>query len=94
MPSHNDPLPMTGLVSRRVDPSDRRAFILDLTTEGSEVLAQSRNHRRARLRKALADWPETDLTDMARLLRRFNASMDRLDGQLLLVLGSLLDFVV
>ena len=87
-------LERAGLVSRRVDPSDRRAFILDLTTEGSEVLAQSRNHRRARLRKALADWPETDLTDMARLLRRFNASMDRLDGQLLLVLGSLLDFVV
>jgi DNA-binding MarR family transcriptional regulator len=67
-----------GLASRKTDPSDRRASILDLTEHGREVLEQTRGHRRARLRQALSDWPGDDLADFGRLLKEFNASLDRL----------------
>lgn len=67
-----------GLASRQVDPSDRRASLLDLSPEGTEVLEQTREHRREVLRKVLSDWPEADLTDFSRLLKEFNASLDRL----------------
>ena len=67
-----------GLASRTTDPTDRRASILDLTQQGHEVLQRTRSHRRARLQKALDDWPESDLTDFGRLLKEFNASLDAL----------------
>jgi DNA-binding MarR family transcriptional regulator len=67
-----------GLAARRTDPSDRRASILDLTDAGRQVLDRTRNHRRARLQEALHDWPEPDLADFGRLLKEFNASLDRL----------------
>ena len=66
------------LASRQVDPSDRRATLLDLSPEGTQVLEQTREHRREVLRKVLSDWPEADLTDFSRLLKEFNASLDRL----------------
>jgi DNA-binding MarR family transcriptional regulator len=67
-----------GMASRKTDPSDRRASILDLTPEGRTTLDRTRSHRRARLQRALTEWPESDLTEFARLLREFNASLDRL----------------
>ena len=67
-----------GLASRQVDPSDRRASLLDLSPEGTQVLEPTREHRREVLRKVLSDWPEADLTDFSRLLKEFNASLDRL----------------
>ena len=67
-----------GLAIRETDPSDRRASILDLSPNGREVFAQTRAHRRSRLRQALSDWPDADLDDFARLLKEFNASLDRL----------------
>ena len=42
------------------------------------MLEQTRAHRRARLQQALSDWPEADLADFGRLLKEFNASLDRL----------------
>ena len=67
-----------GLAHRKTDPSDRRASILDLTPNGREVLDDTRDRRRSRLQAALSDWPEADLTDFGRLLKEFNASLDRL----------------
>jgi DNA-binding MarR family transcriptional regulator len=67
-----------GLAHRRTDPSDRRASILDLTENGRNVLDQTRARRRDKLQEALADWSESDLTDFGRLLKEFNASLDRL----------------
>jgi DNA-binding MarR family transcriptional regulator len=67
-----------GLAERKTDPTDRRASILDLSPHGRDVLEQTRAYRRARLQQALADWPEDDRADFARLLREFNASLDRL----------------
>jgi DNA-binding MarR family transcriptional regulator len=67
-----------GLAERTTDPTDRRASILDLTAQGREVLEATRTRRRKRLQEALEDWPESDRTDFGRLLKEFNASLDRL----------------
>lgn len=68
-------LEKAGLVRRRSDDGDRRAFILDLTDEGRTVLAHTRAYRRERLEELLADWPETDRTELARLLTKANDSI-------------------
>jgi len=81
------------LAGKEKDPTDGRAFILALTPHGRDVLDQTRNYRQERLSKALAGWPEEDVTSMARLLRHFNAALNRLDGHLLMALGGLLEFV-
>ena len=67
-----------GLAARKTDTADRRASILDLTPTGREVLDSTRKRRRDRLRKALERWPDSDLTEFGRLLKEFNASLDRL----------------
>ena len=71
-------LERAGLASRSTDVTDRRASILDLTDEGREVLARTRAYRRERLREALADWSDQDRAELARLLTKFNSSMDHL----------------
>jgi len=67
-----------GFASRQTDPSDRRASVLDLTPCGRQVLEQSREHRRFKLKEALSNWSSSDLNDFGRLLQEFNTSMDRL----------------
>jgi DNA-binding MarR family transcriptional regulator len=67
-----------GLATRSTDQTDRRASILDLSDTGRKVLEETRSHRRARMQQALADWPEADVKDFARLLLEFNMSLDRM----------------
>jgi DNA-binding MarR family transcriptional regulator len=64
------------LAHRTTDVSDRRASILDLTDNGRRVLDATRERRRERLRVALSDWSQDDLSDFGRLLQDFNASLD------------------
>ena len=71
-------LEAAAMVMRRTDPTDRRASIVDLTTEGADALAESRERRRARLKEALSAWPEEDLEAFGRLLESFNLSIDEL----------------
>ena len=77
-PSRAAILENAGFAFRQTDPSDRRAFVLDLTACGREVLEQSRDHRRSKLQEALSNWSSRDLNDFGRLLQEFNTSMDRL----------------
>jgi DNA-binding MarR family transcriptional regulator len=67
-----------GLVDRRGDPQDRRAAILDLTTEGRTVLAHTRAHRRQRIEDVFADWADPDRNELARLLTKLNHSISML----------------
>ena len=67
-----------GLAQRTTDPPDRRASILDLTDEGRDALERPRRHRRDRLRQALADWEASDREEFARLLTKFNESVEGL----------------
>lgn len=64
------------LVERTTDPADRRASILDLTTEGARILAAERARRRARLDDVLSDWPTQDRSEFARLLTKWNSYWD------------------
>jgi DNA-binding MarR family transcriptional regulator len=66
------------LAERTTDPTDRRASILDLTQTGRDILDRTRSHRRSKLQAALSDWSDADLDDFGRLLKEFNASLDRL----------------
>lgn len=66
------------LVQRRSDEDDRRASIVDLTEEGSTVLAHTRAYRRERLEEVFGDWPETDRDELARLLTKVNDSIAEL----------------
>ena len=66
------------LAVRRTDPSDRRASLLDLTDEGRQALEQTRAFRRERLRLVLTEWSADERADFARLLAKFNHSVDQL----------------
>jgi DNA-binding MarR family transcriptional regulator len=61
-------LQQRGLVCRRPDPSDRRASLVRLTSEGHEVLRRSERLRQEWLRGALARTPTTDVEAAARLV--------------------------
>jgi DNA-binding MarR family transcriptional regulator len=63
------------------------AAILSLTSVGRDVLERTSKHRRDRLDKALADWPDRDLAVLAHLLTDLNVSLNRLDGPLLIAGG-------
>lgn len=67
-----------GLAKRRTDPTDRRASILDLTEQGRQVLQRTREFRRHQLERALGDWEEDDRERFARLLSKFNTSVEQL----------------
>lgn len=71
-------LEAAGLASRTSDPFDRRVVVLELTDTGREVLERARSRRRASLQRTLANWSEADLNDFGRLMKEFNASMERL----------------
>lgn len=70
-------LARVGLLERRIDPQDGRAMLLVATDEGRRRLGAAVAARRERFRARLEDWPEHDVAELARLLRRFNASLDR-----------------
>ncbi len=70
-------LERVGLLERRTDPHDGRAMLLAATDEGRRRLAAAVAARRERFRARLADWPEHDVAELARLLRRLNGDLDR-----------------
>jgi DNA-binding MarR family transcriptional regulator len=60
-----------GLIARRDGAADRRVRTARLTTAGEDVVQAISAARRRLLSRALADWSEADLADLARLNRRF-----------------------
>lgn len=66
-----------GLARREADQADgRRAFLVP-TAAGRAVTEQVRGFRRSIFAAAMADWPETDRHDFARLLTRFVEALPR-----------------
>lgn len=59
-----------GLVRRVPDHSDARARLVQFTETGEQSLRSVRAARRRKLSESLARWPEHDVEDLARLLRR------------------------
>ena len=64
-----------GLISRRPDPDDYRGQLLALTEEGQQRFAAAQDARREFLRRALAAWPEAEVTALSRRLGRLNEDL-------------------
>jgi DNA-binding MarR family transcriptional regulator len=62
------PLEASGLVERRHDPADARAWRLGLTGAGAERLGAVQNAYVQRFTQLLEPWDEHDVTEAARLL--------------------------
>ena len=69
-----------GYVSRRPSPSDRRRSVLELTTEGADVLERATKVRERLLAEVTADWPAEDVATLAALLQRLHHDFERLDA--------------
>jgi DNA-binding MarR family transcriptional regulator len=61
-----------GLVERIADPDDARARQVRLTEQGATALERSFEGRRERLSSQLGAWDQSDIAELARLLRRLN----------------------
>jgi DNA-binding MarR family transcriptional regulator len=67
-----------GLVSRRADATDQRAFHVTLTAEGTRTLERTRRARQDAMRDMLAAWDDDDVGVLAALLERLTVEMARL----------------
>lgn len=65
-----------GLAEKSVDPSDRRAFLLSLTTVGDEAVKGARGYRRASLDAILNGWSTQERDDFLTALSHFNVTVD------------------
>jgi DNA-binding MarR family transcriptional regulator len=65
-----------GLVQRQADPKDGRASLLAATTQGRDCLIKARRHRNQRIAALTADWSPQELTDLTRLLNKFNTAFE------------------
>ncbi|MGW3242467.1 MarR family winged helix-turn-helix transcriptional regulator [Streptomyces sp. NPDC001070] len=69
-------LEVLGLIRREPDPADGRAFLVQLTGEGSARFSRVREARRARYVSRLSGWDRGELRELARLLGQLNASQE------------------
>jgi DNA-binding MarR family transcriptional regulator len=65
-----DALEGRGLVARRPDPGDRRAILVELTGQGSAVLAAIRAARGSEAERSFDRLSPTDRAHLARILRK------------------------
>ncbi|WP_432053209.1 MarR family winged helix-turn-helix transcriptional regulator [Streptomyces sp. JH002] len=63
-----------GLLERRTDPSDARRTLITLTGSGQEQLDRTHRFRQEVFARVMADWPDTDRSEFARLITTFVTS--------------------
>lgn len=61
-----------GLIVRHPDPADGRASLVHLTAEGRDRFSRVREARRAEYVRKLDSWDPAEVSELARLLHRFN----------------------
>lgn len=66
----------SGLIERIKDPEGGVAKKHQPTEEGVHRLAEELEARRESYQRFIADWPQEDVTALARLTRRFNESVE------------------
>ncbi len=77
-----DSLESSGLVERRTDDDDARAFLISLTDLGRTTVAE-REHRIAdRFAQVLTDWTPEETDQALQALRRLNTHLDELTAAL------------
>jgi MarR family transcriptional regulator, transcriptional regulator for hemolysin len=77
-----DKLQTRGLIERRPDPSDRRAWLLHLTSAARPKLSQLRRLGEVTRGEALAEVPEADIERLLKTLQALKANLtDACDAQ-------------
>ena len=71
----------SGLVERIPDPEGGLARKFAVTETGLRELSTDRASKLAGLRKVLEDWPDDDVVELAKYLRRFNTEIELRDGR-------------
>lgn len=70
-----------GLVRREADQADGRRALLVMTEAGRALTEEVRRFRRSVFAEAMADWPEADRAEFARLLTDFVGALGRSEGR-------------
>ncbi|MDW6063742.1 MarR family winged helix-turn-helix transcriptional regulator [Streptomyces sp. FXJ1.4098] len=71
-----------GLVRREADQADGRRALLVMTESGRALTDEVRRFRRSVFAEAMAEWPETDRAEFARLLTDFVGALGRVGGRI------------
>lgn len=61
-----------GLVTRHPDPTDGRAQLITVSSDGRRRVEAARRRNRQRLRQGLGEWDAADVRELGRLLEDFN----------------------
>jgi DNA-binding MarR family transcriptional regulator len=77
---HLASLEAAGLVERDRDPQDGRAFLVQPTTQGTELVARIAGQRREWMERTVGHWTADDRRELARLLRRLNDDLPETYG--------------
>ncbi len=67
-------LQATGMIRVEPDPSDGRASLVSLSSDGRRHLARANEWKGARFDDRLATWSPSDVAELARLLELFNSA--------------------
>ncbi|WMT42971.1 MarR family transcriptional regulator [Paenibacillus sp. D2_2] len=65
-----------GYVSRTPDPSDGRAYFLQVTELGHQIFQEARTSRQARIGNLLKDWSDEESEQFGTLLQRLNRTFN------------------
>ena len=65
-----------GLVERRGTEKDGRVKVVELSADGQEVVQKFMTALEARLKAAIADWPEAEQVEAARILNELSNGLD------------------
>ncbi|MDJ0316992.1 MULTISPECIES: MarR family winged helix-turn-helix transcriptional regulator [Arthrobacter] len=70
-----DSLEADGMVQRRADPQDARAFLISITEHGRANLIESESQAVRRFAESLADWSPSDAAHAISILERLNVHL-------------------
>ena len=73
-----DRLAVMGIVERKTDPTDRRAYDITLTVGGKKILKKHDRMMRGAIKTTLSDLTEEDLEEMSVALRKLRDILSRL----------------
>lgn len=68
-----------GLLTRSSDPDDRRRLVLEMTSEGRDLLDELAISRTTMLEEVCANWSGTDIVALERLLQRLTRDFATLE---------------
>lgn len=65
-----------GLITKSQDPNDARAFVVQLTTHGDQVVNDLMRRREALMERSLSTWSPEDRQTFESLLKRFASDLE------------------